>query len=920
MLQNVIWLALGVLIGLLASRLWRAQQSRQLQSSTVPVGGAVSWSLLSRLHPNDALIWVKRGGTIVQLNAKASLWLGMNAEPGQSLGRFFSAATESELNHFWQKAASSAECFISRVRLQEAGFTAIDVDVLVASMSEGDADYLVKLSHYSVGQSAEGRDTVLDSIKENLLNSSISAIVAVDENDRIVEFNPCAEQLFGYVRQQILGNTMADLIIPEAFRAMHYAGMRRFISEGRTTIMNKRVEVAAINAQGQQFPIEIEVSPCRQDGGWLFIAVIQDISERKRSAAITEQALADAQTANRQKSRFLTSVSHEIRTPLHEILGLIECLQHTALNDQQLHYIHLAQTAGDNLLNMVNDVLDMGSIEAGKREVHASLFNPRKLLEEHLEIYRHRIAEQGLALYLIVAPDAPNRVLSDITIVRQILTNLLSNACQYTEIGSITVRSWFESSHANQGFWCCRISDTGPGFTEEQQAQLFHEFTRFQQHQTKGTGVGLMICRQLTHLLGGQLSVESKSGQGAAFTLQLPATARHPRRQFKWLQALPVYLWSADDSWLACFRHQLHALGVQQIRQISEPQLSELPAQSIVIADERIAVAPERFAQWSHLRFISGGSEQRSCWSRCPQHFAFVAQPFRQQDLVFALRAASRARHWISQGAKHRPPTLVLMPPASQQAFHVLLADDSEVNRLTIKTFLGLEGIKVTEATDGAEAIEQVKQNTFDLILMDLRMPGIGGIEATKFIRQHQLADLTPIIALTAHVQEEEKQRCLQSGMQDFLTKPIGKAMLLKRVMHWLKPTEVPTACAEQSNLATAPADFLMYPLVDELQLKQFRAELKEENYQRLNTIFLAESTRQVNDILQFLQQQEYERLEILAHSLKSSALTFGAVRLSHIAKMTELACRQQELDAIPGHCQALAEVNQLTHEAFSRR
>ena len=782
---------------------------------------------------------------------------------------------------------------------------------------------LISVNRHKIGINSESANTVT-AIKHALLQSNLSAIVAIDQNDLIIEFNPSAERLFKRKREDVMGAVMGELIIPERFRQMHYAGMKRYLNTGEGPVIKKRIEVSALNADGDEFPIEMEITPIDSDNGVIFVAVINDITERENSHKKIVDALNQAEEANRVKSRFLTSVSHEIRTPLHAVLSLIECLQHTALNDQQFKYVSTAQQAGESLLNMVNDILDLGQVEAGKREVHMSNCHPHTIVAEHIEIYRQSFMEKGLNLYLIELADVPRIINTDVTMLRQILSNLLSNACKYTDSGAVTVQSRCKMSTEDgkpQYWWCCDVKDTGAGLTQQQVQALFQEFTRFHQDgSSSGTGVGLMISRLLAKQLGGELSVQSDTESGTCFTLSLPIAATRPKRLFKQLQQTEVFLCSNDANWLRCLSQQLNNIALQHIHVIATEELDTLPEQTIVIVDTQHydSVLASKLCQVSEqrkLKLISAGYDLKSGLALCSRHFAFICQPYRRQDIIAAIRAARSEQKLAFDSARLNKSTLVISPTQLNQAFHILLVDDSEVNRLTIRTFLGLEGIRVTEAGNGEEAINAVRAGHFDLILMDMRMPVLDGVEATEIIRQQKLAEGTPIIALTAHVQENEKQRCLAAGMQDFLTKPIGKAVLIKRVMNWLSNQP-----AEARNESTESAYVVSGQLLDEALLQHLQRDLPAENFQRLLDMFLAEIERQVTDVTNFLNDKNYNRVEILVHAIKSSAHTFGAMQLSDIAKHMELACQQQKFTQVDIYLPQLHQLCQQTQDEFIRR
>lgn len=765
----------------------------------------------------------------------------------------------------------------------------------------------------------------ITAIQNALLQSNLSAIVAIDKDDKIIEFNPSAERLFKLKRQQVLGLIMAELIVPERYRQMHYAGMKHYLETGMGPVLKKRIEVSALNAQGDEFPIEMEITPVDSTNGTIFVAVINDITERENSRKKIVDALAQAEEANKAKSLFLTSVSHEIRTPLHAILSLIECLQHTSLSDLQLKYISTAQQAGDQLLNMVNEILDLGQIEAGKREIHLSWCRPKAVLEQHLEVYRQSLAEKGLELYLIEAENVPKAINTDVTMLQQILSNLLSNACKYTESGGITVHSWCQDGtlDGKPGYWwCCDVIDTGIGLTEEQMQSLFQEFTRFHQDgSSSGSGVGLMISRLLAQQLGGSLSVHSNKVAGTTFRLSLPIANVRPKRQFKQLQQLFVFLYSDNLRWLNCMMQQLDNLGVTHQEIVTADAFLQLPDDAIVIVDTQKGAAPLPFnpldlsADQQHLRIISAGDDYSAALAACPRHFAFINQPYRRQDIIAALRAAQRQRSLTFNSVRMNPPQISLSPPQSNQAFHILLVDDSEVNRLTIKTFLGLEGMRVTEASNGEEAIKAVRDTTFDLILMDMRMPVMDGIEAAKLIRSQQLATGTSIIALTAHVQEKEKQRCMEAGMQDFLTKPIGKSMLIKRVLHWLPKhsTSLHSDIITQSSVDSATK------LFDEKLLMRLKQHIPPAKFKHLLAVFLSEMEKNVAQINSLLNQQNFTQIEILAHAIKSSANMFGAMQMSNLAQSIEAACQQCQPARVAQYCSLMDDIRQQTEEEFKR-
>lgn len=763
-------------------------------------------------------------------------------------------------------------------------------------------------------------ERALTAINLSLLKSNLAAVIVIDHQDKIVELNPCAENLFGFAREQILGQSMSENIMPLKFRARHLEGIQRFIQTGTSSLLQKRIVVPAKSAKGDEFPIELEVTPVKIEGQWFFTSIIHDYSDKQRVDEQMQKMLLEQTKASESKSKFLNSMSHEIRTPLHAILGLVECIEQTPLNDLQLKYLDQMRLAGKNLLNMVNDVLELGRVEAHAREIVLGFFSPREVVIEHLSIFLQWAQEKGLDFYLQEDRQLPRKIYTDVSIVRQIISNLIANACKYTEQGSITCRHWFEhAAAAKDGVWHIEISDTGPGLTPQQISTVFDEYVRHEQSPDSGTGLGLMISKQLAALIDANLTVKSVPGQGCKFTLSVPCknVVSKPSRIKE--NRMTAYLLGESAAWLACLQSQLEALAVTTIP-CSIHDLVNLSSESVVIVDQQDENSKNIYniAQLSQLygcRFVSTVKEPEVNWQKSHRHYSVVCQPYYQVELLLALRTVNRnlpMRFFrFSQPIQHQQ----LINIERTHAFKVLVVDDSEVNRLTIRTFLELEGIRVTEAENGKEAIACLGTAQFDLILMDLRMPVLAGMDATRIIRAESLAPEVPIIALTAHVQQEERDLCYASGMQDFLTKPISKAMLLKRVQYWLEKKNI-ESFAPLNELVSKISGF---PVFEQSVVERFRVELTSEKYHMLVDIFVNEADKQITRALDFLTKHDLEQVGILVHALKSSAMTFGAVRLSKAAEFAEDACREHQEHLVEQWCNQLPAVYLLTRSELKR-
>ncbi|TCS42391.1 PAS domain S-box protein [Reinekea marinisedimentorum] len=647
--------------------------------------------------------------------------------------------------------------------------SSISAILTLSHTSINDESYFILTLHEMVWRKqVDDQLAVSDAIRTGMLESSSSAVIAIDDDGLILEFNPAAERLFGYRRQQVLGQDMAELIMPERLREGHRMGMAHYKKTKEGPILRQVVEVVAHNCEGREFPIELAVAPIETKSGTIFTAVISDISERIKNTERLQQAKEDADDANREKSRFLASMSHEIRTPLNIILGMVDLLQNTPLNDKQRGFTLSAENAGRNLLDMVNDILDLSKIEAGKMEPKLQTINPVQLFEETVQLFNQRCIAKNLALTIETSSELPKAVVTDASFYRQIISNLMANAVNYTNNGSITARLQIKTINGLPHL-SAEIEDTGVGLSPEEQKQLFQEFTQVHQahpKQTKGSGIGLVICRELANLCGGDITLTSEVGKGSTFAFQLPVT----------------------------------------LAEISEP----------------------------------------------------AQQPRVEQA------------HNVLKGAR------------------ILLVEDSEANRVIANTFLEDAGCIVTEAVDGLDAIEQVKSHHFDAILMDMRMPNMGGVEAAEHIRRNQLAESTPIIALTAHALVEVRDNCLAVGMQDFLTKPIERKLLLRTLNHWLTEPMQNSQAAPAEPVINDENDLLIF---DEGAVNQLIEDTSEKAVSHMLNVFFRECDQRLKLILQARQDADSEAMGVSAHALKSSAKTFGAMQLSAVAEKLEAAC-----------------------------
>jgi PAS domain S-box-containing protein len=523
-----------------------------------------------------------------------------------------------------------------------------------------------------------------------IVDTAHDAFVGMNTDGDIVMWNAQAAATFGWSAQEAIGQTLADLIIPTAFRDAHRKGLKRFLTTGEAPVVNQRLELSALHREGHEFPIEITITnPIMSGEGHFFGAFLRDISERRQHESELHRAKDAAEAATRAKSEFLANMSHELRTPLNGVLGYTQLLQRShSLTSEQRESLDAIANCGSHLLDLINDVLDLSKIEAGRFELEPRPTDLHQLIVD----LRHVIAEparrKGLRFSIEVDPDVPTHIVIDGRHLRQVLLNLLGNAVKFTQEGVVTLivgRGEGERLY-------CEVRDTGIGIEEESQEAIFQAFRQTRAGSSAGgTGLGLTISQRLVNSMGGELSVRSRLGQGSSFYFTLPLIA---------------------------------AEG----------------AATLVESKEDEPLVDARLAPGEHLT--------------------------------------------------------------------ALVADDSSVNRRILASLLESAGVQVIAAGGGVEAVSLTREHTPDVVLMDLRMNDLDGLQATRQILSDPATAIIPVIMVTASAFGDSRQAAFDAGCVDFIPKPIRADQLFQKLQrhtkaHFVAPNEV----VEEDADTFIPAD-----------------------------------------------------------------------------------------------------------------
>jgi PAS domain S-box-containing protein len=905
------------------------------------------FQLASIVESSDtAIISNKLDGTIVSWNSGAERIFGYSAEEikGRSVSILIPPDRSHERPQIIEKIKRGERIeHYETVRVRKDG-KQIDVSLSISTVKDAAGKIIGvskivrdirerKLSEEALRESQQMLQLVMDNIPQ--------FIFWKDRNSVYLGCNRNFVQVAGVGSpENIVGKTDYDLPWKKE-EADFFRECDRRVME--TDTPEYHIIETQLRADGEQTWVDTNKVPLHDCEGKVvgLLGTYENITERKRVESELQKAKESAEAATQAKSEFLANMSHEIRTPMNGVIGMTGLLLDTELTPQQRDFVETIRSSGDALLRIINDILDVSKIESGKLELEQSCFELQLCVEESIDLLASQAAEKGLELAYLFDPHTPHTIVGDVTRLRQILVNLVSNAVKFTQAGEVVVSvtahkltqtNNTDSASSTKYEICFAVQDTGIGIPQNQMARLFEYFSQVDSSTSRrygGTGLGLVISKRLSEMMGGRIWVKSQVGQGSTFYFTIiaesvPGSSQVDLGEYSQPQLTGRQLLIVDDN---ATNRKILTLQAQSWGMLTHAAKSGIEALEwfrqghpfdIVILDMQMPemdgltlaaeIRKQPDCQGLPLVMLTSMGQQVTGIQAAEVNFAaFLNKPIKQSQLYNVL-----IQILGGQPIKVRPsrPTPPQIDPqlAGRLPLRILLAEDNLVNRKVILLTLQQMGYRADVAGNGLEVLEALRCQSYDVVLMDVQMPEMDGLTATRLICQEWLPSSRPrIIAMTANAMQGDREKCLEAGMDDYISKPIRVEEMVQALSKCQPNREGSGGAGEEVGVEEST----LAPLNPKV-LQTFRATAGENASAFLAELidcYLEEAPKQVQAIAAAVAQGNANALRQAAHILKSSSAALGATNLANLCKELEVMHSTQVIEG------ALEKVSQVEAE-----